>query len=325
MMVVAEAQGGRLTSATLEVLGFARQAGQPVWAVLVAAGGLGLAEELASAVERVYLVDQPSQEPLEGQLHLKALAQVVQAARPALLLFSPTDRARDLAPRLAARLNVGVVTGCVELRLHQAGQGLEAVCAAYGGAARTVYRFGEARPAIVVVQAGTAEPASLPGRQKGEVVQIRVALDATARRARVVRAVATPGPRLEDAQVIVAGGRGLGRKENFRHIEELAEVLGGLPAASRAIVDLGWATPAQQVGLTGKVVTPRLYLAIGISGASQHMAGCSAAKSIVAVNKDKDAAIFRYARYGVEADCLEFLPLFIQESRKLRQPRTPAP
>jgi electron transfer flavoprotein alpha subunit len=122
---------------------------------------------------------------------------------------------------------------------------------------------------------------------------------------------------LEESEVIVAGGKGLSESENFALIRELAEALGGMPAASRAIVDLGWATRAQQVGLTGQVVSPELYIAAGISGASQHMVGCSSARCIVAINTDRDAPIFQHARYGVVADCSEFLPAFIDKCREL--------
>ena len=125
---------------------------------------------------------------------------------------------------------------------------------------------------------------------------------------RVVEPARAEGPRLEDAQTIVAGGRGLGSAQNFRLVEELAEALGGLAAASRPIVDDGWADSSRQVGLTGKITRPSLYIAAGISGASQHMAGCSASKTIVAINSDPDASIFRYARYGIVGDCLELLP-----------------
>ena len=122
----------------------------------------------------------------------------------------------------------------------------------------------------------------------------------------------TEGPRIEDADIIVAGGRGLGAPENFRLVQELAAALGGMAGASRPIVDDGWAEPARQVGLTGKITRPSLYIAVGISGASQHMVGCAAAKTLVAINRDPDAAIFRYARYGIVGDCLEILPALIR-------------
>jgi electron transfer flavoprotein alpha subunit len=131
---------------------------------------------------------------------------------------------------------------------------------------------------------------------------------AVSERVKVVARAESEGPRLEHAQAIVAGGRGLGCSENYSMVEELAEALGGMAAASRPIVDEGWADPSRQVGLTGKITKPALYIAAGISGASQHMVGCTAAKTLVAINKDADAAIFKYARYGIVGDCLELLP-----------------
>jgi electron transfer flavoprotein alpha subunit len=137
-----------------------------------------------------------------------------------------------------------------------------------------------------------------------------VALDLAAveERVGVVARSEAVGPRIEEADIIVAGGRGLGAKENYRLVHELADALGGMAAASRPIVDEGWAEPARQVGLTGKITRPQLYIAAGISGASQHMVGCAAAKTLVAINHDAEAAIFRYARFGIVGDCLEILP-----------------
>ena len=134
-------------------------------------------------------------------------------------------------------------------------------------------------------------------------------------RIRVVEKAKLEGPRLDAAEVIVAGGRGLGAPENYQLIVELAEALGGMPGASRPIVDEGWVDSSHQVGLTGTITRPGLYLAAGISGASQHMAGCSAAKTIVAINTDADASIFRYARYGIVGNCLEILPELIRAAK----------
>jgi electron transfer flavoprotein alpha subunit len=149
------------------------------------------------------------------------------------------------------------------------------------------------------VEGGASTPA---------VRQVSVDLGAVAERIRIIKKAHFEGPRLEEAQIIVSGGMGLGQKENYHLIEDLAQTLGGMAAASRPVVENGWVDSSRQVGLTGKITRPVLYVGAGISGASQHMVGCSAAKTIVAVNKDPDAAIFRYARYGLVGDCLEILP-----------------
>jgi electron transfer flavoprotein alpha subunit len=145
---------------------------------------------------------------------------------------------------------------------------------------------------------------------------VEVDLSGVEERIRVVQPARVEGPRLEEAEIIVAGGRGLGAPENYKLVEQLAEALGGMAGASRPIVDDGWVESSRQVGLTGKIARPALYIAAGISGASQHMAGCAAAKTIAAINTDPDAAIFRYARYGIVADCLEILPELIRAAKR---------
>ena len=159
-----------------------------------------------------------------------------------------------------------------------------------------------------------AQPAETPSSP--QTSEFAVDLSSITERIRIVRPARTEGARLEDAQVIVAGGRGLGSSGNFKLIEELAEAVGGMPAASRPLVDDGWTDASRQVGLTGRITRPALYMALGVSGASQHMAGCSAAKTIVAVNRDPDAAIFRYAKYGIVGDCLEIIPELIRAARE---------
>jgi len=180
---------------------------------------------------------------------------------------------------------------------------------AYGGDTRVVYELTGAESCVVGVladmlladapQGGASEPA---------VRQVPVDLGAVEERVRVIQKAHFEGPRLEEAQVIVAGGMGLGEKKNFQLIEDLAQALGGMAAASRPVVENGWIDSSRQVGLTGKITRPVLYLGAGIAGASQHMVGCTAAKTIVAINKDPDAAIFKYARYGIVGDAMEILP-----------------
>jgi electron transfer flavoprotein alpha subunit len=147
------------------------------------------------------------------------------------------------------------------------------------------------------------------------VREVAVDLSAVAERTRVIERSRAEGPRLDHARVIVAGGRGLGAPENFRLVEDLAAALGGVAGASRPIVDDGWAEPWRQIGLTGTITRPALYIGAGISGASQHMVGCAAAKTLVAINRDPDAAIFRHARYGIVGDCCEILRELIRVAR----------
>ena len=233
-----------------------------------------------------------------------AIAGYCERQKPGTIVFSQTFDARLVAPRVAARVGAGVVMNVVKLEAN--GDGFKATATAYGGDTRVEYETAGRAVFGVVGDSILAEPALTPGAATPR--SISVDLGATSERIRTVQKARAEGPRLEEAQIIVAGGRGLQDAENYRLIEELAAALGGLAGASRPIVDEGWTDSSHQVGLTGKITRPVLYVAAGISGASQHMVGCTAAKTLVAINIDGDAAIFKYARYGIVGDCLQVLP-----------------
>lgn len=321
VLAVLLASDGPLSGAGCETLGVAAALAQasacPLHAAVLGERAAQAASEAARFAERVYLVEHPAFAEFEASSWLAALDTVVTQVPPALVLLGGGPAEREMAPRLAVRHGWGVLTDCVRVQVDASGE-VGAVCPIFGGTAEALFQLPPGRPCVVTVRAGSASSLGAPRTADGDVVRVAPPLDQAPRRVRVVERSVAPGPKLEDARTIVAGGKGLLRKENFRYVEELAAVLGGMPAASRAIVDIGWASPAQQVGLTGRTVAPDLYLALGVSGASQHMAGCSSARTIVAVNLDKDAAIMRYARYGVVADCLEFLPAFIEACRAAR-------
>jgi electron transfer flavoprotein alpha subunit len=242
---------------------------------------------------------------------VEALALYCGQQSPRVVLFSQNLESRLLAPRLAGRLGAAVVTNVVAV--SSASSGLEVTASAYGGDTRAVYALAGAGPHVLSLLANAvlpeplATPAAVPA-----AARLAVDLSAVSERVQVVQAARSEGPRLEDAEIIVSGGRGLGSRENYKLIEQLAEALGGMAGSSRPLVDEGWVDSSHQVGLTGRITRPALYLAAGISGASQHMAGCSAAKTIVAINSDPDAAIFQHARYGIVGDCLAILPELIR-------------
>jgi electron transfer flavoprotein alpha subunit len=251
---------------------------------------------------------------IQADVYVEALAQYCVARAPRLLLLSQTFEARLLAPRLATRTGGGVVMNGLDLAVEN-GE-VRVTASAYGGDTHAMYSFAGEGTDIVAVMPGAieAEPVTSPIRGVDET-DVALDLDGVRERIHIVQPARADGPRLEDAAIIVAGGRGLGSAANFRLIEELAQAVGGMAAASRPIVDDGWAESSRQVGLTGKIVRPALYIAVGVSGASQHMAGCSAAGAIVAINRDADAAIFRHARFGVIGDCLEIVPELIRAVR----------
>ena len=251
----------------------------------------------------------------QPDVYVAALAQYCTQRAPKAVLFNQTYESRLVAPRLAGRLGCAVAMNAMDLEIGADGQ-LCVTASAYGGDTRVVYELTGA-PAIAAMSPNAIVPEPLDGASGTPRVQeILVDLGRVAERIRVVtRAQGQSGPRLEDAQVIVAGGRGLGEAANFRLVQELAAALGGMAGASRPIVDEGWIDSSRQVGLTGKITRPALYIAAGISGASQHMVGCSAAKTIVAINRDPDAAVFRYARFGIVGNCLEILPELIRAAK----------
>ncbi len=247
-------------------------------------------------------------------------------ARPASVWIVPqTFGSRLVAARLAARLGAAVVMNTTGVEAgttagdapeNEAG-GLAVTTAAYGGDTRAVYQVAAGTTAVLGLLAGAveAQPAATPTAP--EVAGFPAEGTGTVERVRVVEPARSEGPRLEDAEVIVAGGRGLGSEDNLKLVAELADALGGMVGVSRPLVDVGWIDSSHQVGLTGKVTRPGLYVAAGISGATQHMVGCTAAKTIVAINTDPDAAIFHHARFGVVGDCLEVLPELVRAVRAL--------
>ena len=297
-----------------ELLTLARRCGDAAWLHL---GGLPpRAFELAAkhGIASVCEIRDPKLEAGEPEATCEALAQYCGKMLPRLVLLNQDFESRLVAPRLAGRLGTAVVMNALDLDMN--GGDTLVTASAYGGDTNALYRLSGPAPHIVTMMpsAVAPEPAATPSDPAVE--QFPVDLSRVNERIRVISPARREGQRLEDAQVIVAGGRGLGNSSNFRFIEELAEAVGGMPAATRPLVDDGWTETSRQVGLTGRITRPALYMALGISGASQHMAGCSAAKTIVAVNRDPDAAIFRYAKYGIVGDCLEIIPELIRAVRE---------
>ncbi|MFO1377033.1 MAG: electron transfer flavoprotein subunit alpha/FixB family protein [Steroidobacteraceae bacterium] len=282
------------------------------WLVLGPAGGQAGDLAARQGIDRLIVVNDPKLAGFQPDALVEALRQVCEKTVPATVLFNQTVGARLVAPRLAARLGAAVVMNA--FAVGPAGGGLEVTATAYGGDTHVVYRLAGPRHVVSLVTttivAEAAAQSSSPQRE-----DVALDLSAVQERFRVVSSPKSEGPRLEDAEIIVSGGRGLGSAANFELVKQLADGVGGMWGGSRAIVDDGWIDSSRQVGLTGKITRPGLYVAAGISGASQHMAGCSAAKTIVAINKDPDASIFRYARYGIVADCLEVLPELIKAVR----------
>jgi electron transfer flavoprotein alpha subunit len=316
ILTFAEQRKGVLRRPTLEALSEARRLGDRlsghVATVVIGSGVQDLVGELASyGADSVHVYDAAQLDSYSTESYVSAIAEVAAATKPWAILIPFTSLGKDLAPRLSARLSAGLASDCVGLQVKDSR--LEARRPCYAGKAYATVRFeGEPQMATLrpnVFPLGTPDPArratTVVGSPPGNP------------RARITAFHESGGKTLEltEAQIIVSGGRGLKGPENFHLVEDLAAAFGAAVGASRAVVDAGWVDHQLQVGQTGKTVSPTLYIACGISGAIQHLAGMSSSKVIVAINKDGDAPIFKVANYGLLGDAFEILPKLSAEAR----------
>jgi len=323
VLVLCETKEGKLASISTELLGggkkLAQDLGQELSAVLVGSGIGNLAQEaIAYGADKVYVVDGPVLKDYQTDTYVPVMEKVVGQAMPQVLIMGQTSIGRDLAPRLAFRLNTAASLGCLELAIDPGSKKLLQTKPVYGGNAQAVFTT-ESFPQIATVRPKAMTPLESDQSRKGEVIKIDAGLDASAIRTKVLEKVPeeVAGIKLEDAEVVVSGGRGIGSAEGFQQLEELARLLKGAVGATRPPCDNGWVPAGAQVGLTGKIVTPDLYIAVALSGSSQHMSGCSSAKTIVAINKDLEANIFREARFGVVGDWKKIVPAFTEKLKEL--------
>jgi electron transfer flavoprotein alpha subunit len=323
VMILAEVREGKLAAITAELLGCGRgladDLGEALSAVLVGdKAGVLAGEVIAAGADKVYTVEEALLTDYQPDAYLAVMAKIVKAAPPQVLLLGQTTIGRDLAPRLAFRLETPAVLDCVELAIDGESKRLLQTKPVYGGNARAVFSS-ESFPQIATVRAKVMSPLEPDSSRQGEVIAFEAGIGEGDMRTRLLETVPqeVEGVRLEDAGVVVSGGRGIGSAEAFKQLEALAEMLKGAVGATRASVDNGWAPDRMQVGLTGKIVAPELYIAVALSGASQHMSGCSGSKNIVAINKDAEAYIFREARFGVVGDWKRVLPAFTGKVKEL--------
>ncbi len=324
VLVVGEVEDKMISGATRELLGAGRRLaealGDKLSAVIVGSGvGDAGRQAVAFGADRVYIVDDPLLGSYHGDAYAAVIGRICQQVTPSVLLFGLTDAGRDLAPRLAARMGGGLATNCIGLEIDPATRSLLQTCQVYGGNANSVVVSKPGRPQVVTVR-----PKSMPAPEpndlrQGEIVTEKAGIDASVMRYKVVQKVKeeAAGVKLEDAKIVVAGGRGMGSKENFKVIWDLANVLGGAVGATRTPCEEGWVPSSLQIGQSGKVIAPELYIAVAISGAAQHIVSCLGSKTIVAINKDAEANMFKVANYGVVGDYKEALPALIQKCKEL--------
>ena len=318
ILVFIEQRNGEIRTASRQALSeAARQAGTKDWPVAAVLPGDGITDAAAGlgafGASTVYVADSPELGLYSAEAYAAVLAKAAEQVEPTAIFFAGTAMGRDLAPRLAARLGVGALADVTKLELD--GDAFVATRPVYSGKAFATVDTAGTRPQVISLRpnvfaaeetGGTAEVVSLEGLDLGI-------------RAKVTDLVDTGGGELDvaEADVIVSGGRGIKGPENFDLIRQLAEAVGGAVGASRAVVDAGWIEHKHQVGQTGKVVSPSLYIACGISGAIQHLAGMSSSKIIVAINKDPDAPIFKICDYGIVGDLFEVVPPMVEAVKKL--------
>ncbi|MBM3139706.1 MAG: electron transfer flavoprotein subunit alpha/FixB family protein [Chloroflexi bacterium] len=320
VLVVGELSEGAPTSTTIELVGAgSRLAGGGTVAVTLLGNGAAAAAAATfpAGATKAFTSDDANYDQFRSDQWLAAVESAFGLASPDLVLMAQSLVGRELAPRLAFRHNTAAAMDCVHLA--DDGGTLKVTRPVYGGNALATFSFATS-PAVATVRAKSQDPIEPKAGASGETAELPAAGEA---RAAIIgrEKVEAEGLQLQDAPVVVSGGRGLGSPDGFKLVEELAAAIGKDKAAvgaSRAACDLGWYPPSQQVGLTGKVVTPDLYIAVAISGASQHMAGCSGSKTIIAINKDPEANIFKSARFGIVGDYRQVLPPLIAAIKAAR-------
>lgn len=312
-----------LQGASLEVAAMgqkiARGLGTKLSGALIGSGCNAAAEAYAGAgMANLFVVDDARLAPYLNDIHLAAAEFIIRKCSPTVVLFPQTAETSEWVPRLAARMNAALVTACSNLS-HD-GQHLIATKPVSGGAVQAEYTFNLALQ-FAILSPGACTPIQIsapcpiinldPPDLRSRMTVLETSADA-----------ADAGPQLKTARIVVSGGMGVGSRENWAIVQEAANALGAAVGATRAVVELGWAPHSQQVGFSGSKVSPDLYIAVGISGAIHHLAGIAGARTVVAINSDSGANIFRAARFGVIGNANEVMPAFIERVKELRAQKT---
>jgi len=318
--VFAEQRDSALTRVAYQLMGKARQLadtlGAQANAVLLGHNVEGLAQELiAYGADVVYLAEHPLLERYRTDAYTKVLSDLIKEKKPEIVLFGATTVGRDLAPRISQRIYTGLTADCTGLDIDEGERLLLQTRPAFGGNIMATIACPHHRPQMSTVRPGVMKAMQPDSSRQGTIERVTVALSDDDLNLKIMQVVKEARRRanLEDAKIIVSGGRGLGGPEGFKVIEQLAEALGGEVGSSRAAVDSGWIEHDHQVGQTGKTVRPELYVACGISGAIQHQAGMKESKFIVAINKDPGAPIFNIADVGIVGDLYKVIPELIKQ------------
>lgn len=324
--VFVEQRDGAVQSVGLELLGKAREladrVGEKVVALILGKGISDKAQELiAAGADKVLIVDNEYLKSYLTEPYTQAVSQIILEQKPAILLLGATIIGRDLAPRLSARTNTGLTADCTQLEIGESGE-LLMTRPAFGGNLMATILCKNHRPQMSTVRPGVMQRIAPDVSRKGEIVNYNVNFDkAKINRVRIVEEVKECKcvADISESKILVAGGRGVGNAEGFNKLRALAQTLGGEIAASRAMVDAGIIEHCSQVGQTGKTVRPELYIACGISGAIQHLAGMEESEYIIAINRDKYAPIFSVADIGIVGDVHKIVPLLNEKIKNIKK------
>ncbi|MGK5087948.1 electron transfer flavoprotein subunit alpha/FixB family protein [Bdellovibrionota bacterium FG-2] len=318
IFVIAEHRDGKLKKTTFELLGASAAAGNETHAVLLGEGVAELAKELAHyGAQKVHLAENAGLKFYSAEAYCNVIAPLVAAQKPDVILGSHSPTGRDFMPRLAARLNVGLASDCTQLAFD--GAKIKVRRPVYSGKATVEVEFLGSGPQMATIRPNAL---GVPKPDTSKTAEtMACAADVGAVKSKVLEVVkgASARPDVTEASIVVSGGRAMKSAENFKILEEMADVLGAAVGASRAAVDAGYRPHRDQVGQTGKVVAPVLYIACGISGAIQHLAGMRTSKCIVAVNTDPEAPIYQIADYGVVGDLFNVVPVLKDEFKKIKE------
>jgi electron transfer flavoprotein alpha subunit len=316
----------KITGVSYELIGKGKQLsadlGCEVTAVLLGHKIAGLCPALAKyGADHIITVDDPALETYMTEPYAHAMYTVLTEKKPAVVLFGATAIGRDLAPRLSARIHTGLTADCTKLEIDPETKNLMMTRPAFGGNIMATILCPDHRPQMATVRPGVMQRAEKNEATVPAVEQFPIAGLSEHKNVVIRDIVKTTAGKMDiqDAKILVSGGRGMGAPENFKILEDLADALGATVSSSRACVDAGWVEKDRQVGQTGKTVRPNLYVACGISGAIQHLAGMEESDIIIAINKDPSAPIFEVADYGVVGDVRQIVPLLTQEIRKLAE------
>jgi len=327
VMVFAEQRDGNIMNIALELLGEGRKLadalGVELGAILIGDSVADKAQDLfAYGADTVYLVEDAALKNYRTESYTAAMEKVIRTYNPEIVLIGATNIGRDLGPRVAGRIHTGLTADCTKLEIDPETRLLQQTRPAFGGNIMATILCPKTRPQMATVRPGVMKKAEPDCNRSGKIVKVEYD-QATVVRTIVKEVVREAGKvvNLEEAQVIVSGGRGLGGPEGFKLLQELADELGGIVGASRGAVDAGWISANHQVGQTGKTVHPKLYIACGISGAIQHVAGMQNSACIIAINKNANAPIFKVADYGIAGDLYQVVPILLEAVRELKAGR----